>query len=433
MRRLRTTASAKRRTSARMATGAALAAGALFLSACSGAAGSGDGSVEIVFYNQSRGQEATLTKLATQYSAENNVTVTVETPGPADFPAKLQTLAQSNSMPDIYSALDPDGMAPYYRAGWAMDLSGELEGEWGESFHPLALELNAFSEGNNLDVEPGVYSVHWDYNMFGLFADPAKAGIAPAAAPATVREFTDALRASGGLFSVAASLTPNLVQSCASNFMTDEEISATLAGKAPWETDQWRKTFQVFVDLRDAGVIASNSLPGGSDDNPNVENSFFSVRDVSVIFDQAAAVGVGRATAPDFTDYVSLPVPAAEDGTQDPRPVVRLGKGAAVNPKGDHPEQALAFVKWLTEPEQQEVFAAEVPLIPTSAEVLAAGGFPAQLAGVASAVTDAQAVPTSFTTDVRTAIGRAAQSIVLGEKTIDEALADVQAAQDLTA
>jgi ABC-type glycerol-3-phosphate transport system substrate-binding protein len=418
-------------------TGAVLAAASLVLTACgSGGEASTDagGPVEIVFLNQSRGQEEVLTQLAGEYSEANGITITIDTPGPADFAAKLQSKAQSNSMPDIYSAVD-EGMAPYYKAGWAMDLTEELEGEWGDSFTPLALALTTFAEDNNQDVPPGIYSVHWDVNALGLFVDPASTGIDPSAPPSTMDELIETLSTASpdsGLFSVAASVAPNLIKSYASNYMTDEEIEATVAGQAPWETAEWEKTFHLFEQLRDGGVIASNSIPGGTDDNPNVEKSFFNVRDLGVIFNGSGAVAVARSTAPDFSDYAVLPVPAAEDGTHDPRGVARVGKGAAVNPKGSHPEESLAFLKWLSEPEQQQVFAEMAGFTPTSRELIESGEVAPQLTELVGSLADAQEVPSTFTTDVRSAIGRAVQSIVLGEQTVEEALSDVQAAQDLT-
>jgi raffinose/stachyose/melibiose transport system substrate-binding protein len=231
---------------------------------------------------------------------------------------------------------------------------------------------------------------------------------------------------------VAASISPLLLQTFASNYLTDEEIQATLTGEASWESDGWRQAFGQFEQLRDGGVIASNSIPGGTDDNPNVERSFFNVRDIGTIFNGSGAVAVARTTAPDFSEYGVVPVPSASDGDYESRPVVRVGKGAAVNPKGDHPEESLEFVKWLTEPEQQSVFAEVAGFTPTSQELLDGGEIADQLTGVVDSLSTAQAVPATFTSDVRSAIGRAVQSVVLGEQTVDQALSDIQAAQDLS-
>lgn len=424
----------------RFTTFAALAAGgATGLAACSSGSkdstsgsGKGDG---LTFLNQSRGQEAVLTKLAEQYSAANGVKVTVDSPGPADYAAKLQSRVQSGDMPDIYSAIGLDTMAPYYKAGWAMDLTSALDGEWGGSLSPLEIQLSTYAEGNPSGVPAGIYSVHWDLLSYGLFFDPAATGLDAANVPATIPDLTAALRSAGaaGRFSVAASTTPFLLQSYASNFMTDDEIAATLNGRATWKSDAWEATFQLLVDLQAAGVVLNDSLPGGTDDNPNVEKSFFNSHTAGMIFDSTAAVAVARNTAADYTSYASMGVPAAADGTEEARSVVALGKGAVINPKSERAEEALKFVQWLTAAEQQKVFATEVGVIPTNSAVLAAGDLLPQMAGFIPSLDSAQTSRAAFTADVVSAIGAGAQSLVLGETTVADVLSSVQDAQDVSA
>jgi ABC-type glycerol-3-phosphate transport system substrate-binding protein len=354
----------------------------------------------------------------------------VDSPGPADFPAKLQSKAQSKDMPDLYSTIDANLMAPYYKAGWARDLTADLDGEWGKTFTPSALKLVRFEDDNSLKVPAGTYSICWDTVALGMLADPAPTGIDVDNPPATMPDFLAAVAKAGdGKFSIAASLTPSLIQSYATNYMTDAEIDATFSGKASWETDAWRKTFQVLADLRDAGALANNSIPGGKDDNPNVEKAFFNSKTVASIFDGSPAVGVARTTAPDFTTYVSIPVPAAKDATQKARGLAKPGKCAAINPKGKHVDQSLAFAKWLTAPEQQKVFAEKVGTIPTAAS-LAEAPASDQTKGFATAAGNAMIVPNTMTTDVTNAIGSGAQSIVLNEKSVDDVLKAVQSAQD---
>jgi ABC-type glycerol-3-phosphate transport system substrate-binding protein len=417
-----------------VASGGIIIVGALALAGCSTPApeSTAGGDVEITFMNQSRGQEAALTQLAEQYTEETGVTVTIDSPGPADYLPKLQAKAQSNSMPDVYSSFQATDMAPFYKAGWAMDLTSELEGGWSEDFSPAIIEMSTFEEGNNLGVDPGIYTVHWETQTYGFLVNPELTGITLDDAPASAEDFIDALAEAdqgSGNFAVAASLTPPLLQGLASNWLSDEEIAATFNGEESWESDGWRNAFQVLVDMKDAGVIANGALPGGQDDNPNVESSFFTQATGS-IFDASPGVSVGLRTNPEFEDYFSVGIPAVDGGTLDPRSPGIPGKGAVVNPKGDHPEESLAFVKWLTEPKQQAVFAEVGRILPTNPELLSSGDVPVQLSGFASGVETVQVMSATFATDVRTAIVAEAQRVVLGEATVDEALANIQAAQD---
>ncbi|MFC7619305.1 ABC transporter substrate-binding protein [Microlunatus sp. GCM10028923] len=389
------------------------------------------GEVELTFMNQSRGQEAALKQLAEQYTGETGVKIIIDSPGPADYLPKLQAKAQSKSMPDIYSSFAATDMAPFYRAGWAMDLTGELDAGWSKNFSPAVITMSKFEDGNNLDVKPGIYTVHWETQTYGFLVNPAKAGFDAEHAPKTLSAFVAAL-AGKGRFSVAASLTPQLLQGVASNWLTDDQIAATFNGQAPWAQDGWRNAFQLLVDLKEAGAIANDALPGGQDDNPNVETSFFT-QAMGVIFDASPGISVGLRTNPEFEDYFSTGLPVADDATQPVRSPGVPGKGAVINPRGKYAKEALAFVKWLTESKQQATFAEVARILPTNPELLASGDVPGQLAGFAEGVSAMQLMSTTFTTDVKTAVVAEAQRVVLGEATPDEALANIQAAQDRSA
>jgi raffinose/stachyose/melibiose transport system substrate-binding protein len=394
------------------------------------------GGVELSYFNHSRGQVDALTELTDSYFKSTGVKVNVETPGPGGFLTKLQSMSQTQTMPDIISAVGPTDMAPYYKAGWAMDLSSEMSKGWDKSFLPAALKLTTWAEGNTSGVKPGVYSAHWEVADYGILANTElfkKAGVDLSTPPATTREFIDQLKkvknSGASPFQIAASLVPWLVQTHASNWLSDEEIDATFAGKASWKAEGWRNALQLLLDLRSAGVITNNALPTGANDNPDVEKQFFSVQNLASCFDGSFGIGVGRTTAPDFKSFVSFPLPKAPDATREPRVTGIVGRGAAINPKGKNPEEALKFVKWLTEPVQEQLFMDKVPLIPANPAALDPAKVSTQLSGFTSIIDKIQAVPTPLKKQVNEALVKGGQSLVLGERTIDQVLDDLEAAQ----
>ncbi|MFB7160995.1 ABC transporter substrate-binding protein [Streptomyces sp. NPDC056242] len=415
------------------AVGGGVAATAL--SAC-GSDGSGSSaSSEIVFMNQSRGQAATLKKLARQYTQQTGVKVRIDDVGPTDFLTKLQSSSQSRNMPDMYSAVDGHSMAPYYKAGWAKDLTQEMKGAWGDSFRPATLKTTSFGADNPQHLKPGVYSAHWETPALGVFVNAKlyeAVGLDPDQAPASMSEFIDQMRkikkSGKGPFWFATSLSNQVIQSYASNYMSDDELNATFVGKQSWKSEGWRKTLQLVVDLRDAGVIANGSLPSGTTDNPTVEKAFFNTQGVAAIFDGTSAVGVARATAPDFTDFRSFPLPKADDGTQTPRMVGGAAKGAAVNPRSKNAAEALKFLKWLTAAKQQQVWSEGVPLIP-SARAVSDKKVPEQLTGIAAKISDIQLVQNQILEQVNTALQKGTQALVLKERSVDQVLGDLDAAQ----
>ncbi len=426
-----------------LAAAAAVAATALLLTGCSAggssastatATATAEKDVTLTFLNQSRGQEAVLTELAKKYGEETGVTVTIDTPGPVDYLPKLQADAQSKKMPDIYSSFNPTSMAPFYKAGWALDLTKELKGGWSKNFTPEVIELATFATGNNLGVKPGIYTVHWENQAYGLLSDTANSGLDANDPPKTVSELITQLAASNknpnGGFSVAASLSPQFVQYLASNWLTDKQINDTFAGDYKWTSAGWEKAFQVIADLKKADAIQGGAIPGGQTDNPTVETNFFTKHSVGTIFDASPGVSVAHKTAPDYTSFFSLALPKASDAKYTPRSPGVPGKGAVINPRGEHVEASLDFVKWLTEPAQQEVFAKEAYIIPTSPELLKSAKLPDTLTGYAAAAKSQQVIPNTFSPQVLDAINRDVQSLVLGQMTVKELLADVQSAQD---
>ncbi|MEV4581604.1 extracellular solute-binding protein [Nonomuraea jabiensis] len=416
------------------AAGTGLAAASL--AGCgSSDSGSSSGGKEIVFMNQSRGQAPTLKKLAQQYTKQTGVEIRIDDVGPSDFLTKLQSSSQSRNMPDMYSAVEGRAMAPYYRAGWAMDLTDELKGSWGESFRPATLKLTTFAADNPQHVKPGTYSAHWDTPALGVFVNAAmykSAGLDPDQAPASMSEFIDQLRKikemNKGPFWFATSLSNQLIQSYGSNYMSDEELNATFLGKSSWKSEAWRKTLQLVVDLRDAGVIYNGSIPSGTGDSPNVEKAFLNTRGVAAIFDGSAVVGVARTTAPDFTDFRSFPLPKADDATQPPRMVSGGGKGAVVNPRSKNAAKALEFLKWLTAPDQQKVWSEGIPGIPT-ARAASLKTVPPQLEGLAANLSDVQLVQTPILEKVNTELKKGIQALVIKERSVDQVLGDLDAAQ----
>lgn len=428
----------RRRRRATLVAGAVAVAAALVLSGCSAGAkpspGGSDSGVALTFLNQSRGQEAALEYLVKDYKKQTGVTVTIDSPGPADYLPKLQALAQSKQMPDVYSAFNATSMAPFYKAGWAMDLTKELKGSWGKDFTPSVIKMATFEKGNNLGVKPGIYTVHWETQSYGVLADPTNSGIdasnPPKTTTALIGKLATSNKAGKGGFSVAASLTPQLIQYVASNYLTDKQISDTFAGKYSWTSSGWKKAFQFLADLRDAGAIQNNALPGGQNDNPTVETNFFTKHSVAAYFDGTPGVSVAHATSPDYTSYISMAVPKAPGAKYTPRAPGVPGKGAVINPRGKHVQATLDFVKWLTAPAQQKVFVDKAFIIPTNPQLLASGNLPGPLQGFASSIKNLQVIPNTFSAQVSDAITRDSQQLALGKMTVDQVVSDVQTAQD---
>jgi raffinose/stachyose/melibiose transport system substrate-binding protein len=391
--------------------------------------------VELTYLNKSRGQLQALTQLGEQYQGKAGVKLTIDTPGPADYQKKLLAASQAGTMPDIYwaEAQDPNFMAPFYKAGWAVNLKSAMDQGWNKNFHPTMLSLMEFRDGNAQGVPPGIYHAPWEIDMLGNFYNTdhyQKANLDPKSPPTTIPAFLDALKAIKGAgigaFVAANTYIAPMMQALASNYLSDAEIDATHAGKTPWASDAYRKALQVFVDLRDAGLIFNVSLTA---DSSAGEKSFYAVREVSTYYYSVQSIGVQRATAPDFTTYSQYPMPKAADAKLDPRPVGYAGKNGVVNAKGKSVDASLALVKWLTEKEQVQILMDQVPMLPANPDVLKSTTMGPQMATFAPLVPSIQLVTTPRLGPVNEAITAGVQSLLLKEKSIDQVLADADKAQ----
>ena len=60
------------------------------------------GAGELVYLNQSRGQLKAMEALAERYQQQTGTKITIDSPGPTDYPQKLQAAANAGNMPDAY-------------------------------------------------------------------------------------------------------------------------------------------------------------------------------------------------------------------------------------------------------------------------------------------------------------------------------------------
>ena len=389
---------------------------------------------ELVYLNQSRGQAKAMEALAERYNGQQTaVKVTIDSPGPIDYPKKLQASSQAGNMPDAYYALSQAEMAPYYKAGWALDLKPEMDKGWNKNFSPGLLDFQEFRDGNSLGVKPGIYAAPWEVNTYGMLFNPAlfeKAGLDAKTPPATTSEWLAGLNklkaANVGPFAMAFDFIPRFTQTYATSWMKDEEIDATLAGKASYKADGWRKSLQLFIDMRDAGVVFNNTLNAT---NPDLEKSFFNVQELAMFWTGVFSVPVQVTTAPQFTAYSGFPLPKGEGATLEPRTYGGTGKNGVVNAKGKQVEESIKYIKWLTEKEQEQTFMEMVPLIPTNPAALDPSKISPQLSMFAGLADKIQKVYSPMSAPVNEAFIKGVQSMLLKEKTIDQVLDDADLAQ----
>jgi raffinose/stachyose/melibiose transport system substrate-binding protein len=391
------------------------------------------GGGEIVYLNQSRGQAKAMETLAERYTQQTGVKVTIDSPGPTDYPQKLQAAANAGNMPDAYYAIGAADMAPYYKAGWALNLKPELDKGWNKNFGPGLLDFVEFLPDNPAGIPPGIYSAAWEVITYGMLFNPAlleKAGLDPKKAPATTTELLDMAKAlkskNIGPMVVPSTNIAIFTESLASNWLTDAEIDAARGGKGSYRADAWKNALQFFVDMRDADVIFNKTL---NQPTPELEKSFFNVQELALLWTGVFSIPVQVTTAPDFTAYSAFPMPKAANGTMAPRTAGGTGKNGVVNAKGKSVDESLTYVKWLTEKEQEITFMEMVPLVPTNPAALDPARISPQLSTFAGLIDKVYKAPNPLKGPLVEAFMKGVQGMLLKEKTVDQIVDDLEKAQ----
>ena len=406
----------------------------ILLSGCGGQQGTEvtpPSTKKIVVWHWMTDRDEAFQELAKQYEAKTGIKVVFDLYAPSDaYSQKVRAAAQATALPDIFGLLgEKRDFAAFIKAGHVTNLTGEMEaqgGAWKNSIFEKALAVNEFfaggKEGNEYGVPPGIYGVPMDvmniqmvYNK-NLFK---KAGLDPDKPPLTWTEFVDdcqKLNAAGiqGLVSGWGEIW--MIDCLASNFafniMGPEKVFATLKGEVPYSDPDWIKVFSLFKEMTDKKMLASGIVTMV---NKSAEQAFANER-AAFAFNGSWCVNVYHGMNPNLDYGVMLP-----PRVSDAHPMYvwgGAGSSLLVNDRSLVKKEALAFLKWLSDKEQQVFLAEKTRNLPSNKNALAK--IPPILADFAKGmenVTHPNVWPVNELPRVIERFDKGIQSIIIGEKT----------------
>ncbi len=381
-------------------------------------------------------RESFFQELARRYEAKTTVKVSFELFAPSDaYSQKVRAAAQGATLPDIFGILgEKRDFASFIKAGHILDLTPFMEesmGQWKKEFFSKALEVNVFPEGNSYAIPAGVYGVPIDIMNIQLVYNKEvfKAlGLNPEKPPVTFSEFLSLgkkLKQANlqGLVSGWSEIwmIDCLAYNYAFNIMGKDKVLATIKGEVPYTDPDWIQVLTLFKEMQESGVLADGVV---TMINKTAEQLFANGRAVFA-FNGSWCVNVYKAMNPSL-DYAAILPPRASD--KYPM-VIWGGAGSSfmVNARSSKKEDAVKFLKWLTESDQQAYLAEATNNLPANKECL--GKIPAVLKQFADGM-DAATHPNIWGISefplVIEAWDRGIQSIILGEKTPQQVAAEVQ-------
>ncbi len=390
---------------------------------------------KIIVWHWMTDREGAFQELARRYEQETGVKVVFELYAPSDaYSQKVRGAAQARALPDIFGILgEKRDFAAFIKAGCVADLTGAMEADdhaWEKLLLKKAVAINEFKAGNPYGVEPGIYGVPIDFMTIemlynkGLFKE---LGLDPDRPPATFREFIevgDALKARNlqGLVSGWAEdwLIECLAFNYAFNIMGQDKVLATLRGDVPYTDPGWIKVFSLFKEMRESGVLAEGVVTMV---NKTAERLFANGKAVFA-FNGSWCVNVYQGMNPALDYAVMLP-PEASD--KNPMSIWGNASSFMVNDRSKNREEAVTFLRWLTRRDQQAVLAQRTSNLPVNIECLGnISSILAQFADDVELTTHPNLWGVPEFPPVTEAFARGIQSIIIGEKTPEQAAADVQ-------
>jgi ABC-type glycerol-3-phosphate transport system substrate-binding protein len=377
-------------------------------------------------------------ELAKRYEAKTGVKVFFELYAPSDaYSQKVRAAAQGTNLPDIFGILgEKRDFASFIKAGFILELTPFMEKDnatWKNSLFAKAIAVNEFAEGNSYGIKPGVFGVPIDIMTIQMVYNKdlfKKLGLNPDNPPKDFIEFLEIgkkVSAAGGNLQGLVSgwgeiwMIDCLANNYAFNIMGEEKVIATIKGKVPYTDPDWIKVFTLFKDMQESGIL-SNSIVTMV--NKTAEQLFANGKAVFA-FNGSWCVNVYKKMNPNLDYAVFLPPKASNNYPM----AIRGGAGSSfmVNARSPMKEEAVKFLQWLTDTDQQAYLAEVTHNLPANKNSVSR--IPEILASFARGMdyaTHPNLWEVSESSLVIEAFDRGIQSIIIKEKTPQQVATEVQ-------
>ncbi len=379
-------------------------------------------------------------ELAKRFEGQTGIKVKIELFAPSEaYAQRVKASAQTGTLPDIYGILgEKRDFASFIRSGFVKNLSADMdttfENEafpWKDSFFEKALAVNQFLPQNEFSVEPGIYGVPLDATTIQMVYNKklyAKAGLDPNKPPATWEEFVEHNRVlkKAGLPGFVSGfgeiwMLDALASNWAMNQMGDKKVFATYEGKVSYTDPDWVKVLSLFKQMADEKILVEGAVTMV---NKTAEQTFANER-ATYAFNGSWCVNVYKGMNPGL-DYLPMAPPRISEANP-----MRVWGGAGssfvVNNESPRRDQAVKFMRWLTQEKQQSYLAQATENLPsTKASLQHISPVLSQFADDMETATHPNIYPVHEDPSVIEAFDKGIQSILIGEKTPEQVAQEVQ-------
>lgn len=413
----------------------------LFIVSCAGFIITGCSSKEtkkagVTVWHWMTDRDSVFQELAKEYEQKTGIKIDFQLYAPSEaYSQKVRAAAQGSNLPDIFGILgEKRDFSSFVKAGHVLELTpymDEAAREWKNKFFSKALAVNEFSADNSYGIKPGIYGVPIDIMTIQMLYNKElfkSLGLNPDKPPATFQEF----------LSIGEKIKNNKMQGLVSgwgevwmidclannyafNIIGKDKVLATIKGQVPYTDPDWISVLSLFKQMQESGVLATGLV---TMINKNAEQLFANGRAVFA-FNGSWCVNVYKAMDPKLNYAVILPPKVSDKYPMS----IWGGAGSSfmVNAKSNNKEEAVKFLKWLTDKEQQVYLAKMTNNLPANKECLS--NIPEILAEFVNDM-DLTTHPNTWGVSefpaVIEAFDKGIQSIIIGEKTPEQIASEVQ-------
>jgi len=389
----------------------------------------------IVLWHWMTDRQEAFQQLAKSYEEEVGIKVRFGLYAPSDaYSQKAMAAAQARALPDIYGLLGEKRIfAAFIEAGHVVNLTPYLTRDgWKDIFFKKALAVNEFLPGNEYKVEPGIYGVPIDVMNIQMLYNKdlfAQAGLDPEDPPQTWDEFLACgkrLKEAGIKGMVSGWGETWMIDCFASNYafniMGEDKVIATIRGEVPYTDPQWIEVLSLFDQMSKEDVLISGIVTMGN----KIAEQLFANERAAFAFNGSWCVNVYKGMNPNLNYGAILP-PRVR--TEHPMAIWgSAGSSFLVNDRSKNKEEAIKFLRWLTQQPQQVYLAKKTLNLPANKESLGEiAPILAQFADDMDRVTHPNILPVQELPFVIEAFTKGIQAIIIGAMTPEEVAEEVQA------
>lgn len=391
---------------------------------------------EVVIWHWMSDRQDIFQQLADKYKENYGINIQFELFPHSAYTQKINAAEAANDLPDLFGILGEKRVfASYAKEGLIEDLTPYMEKDiynWKNKFIDICLDVNSFKKNNTYGVKPGVYGVPIDAMSIQLLYNKdllKEEGFDPENPPETFKDFISIAQKANGkknVYGFASGWGETwLIHCLATNYAFDimgkEKFLNTIKGKVPYTDPDWVKVFSLFKELEEAKILS----PGIITMNNKEAEQIFATNRAFFSFNGSWGINTYRQINPDLK-FATMAPPKAN---QKYAPGVWAGAGTSfvVNAKSKNKKEAIKFLQWLTQKEQQKFLIQETNNLPS------VKGLKKDIKSNLKYFLDNQKYfthprlwPENENSRVVEAITRGIQNIVIGEKTPQEVAKEVQ-------